>query len=589
MNAFYGPGGRRALGDEVLARIADRVGATPVMGFAEIIDVGDARAGSERIGGFSERHDLREYLLPLSGTRPMLWRSAAVEQVRHPRVCFALSLGFGNGSSLPQLSGQWHLYVNDHFAVSLRVVNHSQLWRAGECALAFAANRLESAPPFSGLTLSSLVVDEAFATFGPALLVVPASWVEAGQPAVIRVEPKGDYPSERWISVEAAPALFEGTDIYRAIDVLAGSPPEVGGLHVHFGDIHTHSGQVVDECANRGCGMGSRVDNYEFARGPGGLDFYALTDHEYQVGPDEVDRYLGLADEYTENGRFVCLPAFEFTNRLYGHRNVYFRGSGGTVVNASRDGKGPHGIPDLTLTPDELWAALEKTRVPFITVPHHPSATSHPLTWEHFCPKYDRLAEVYSVWGSSEYYGDFPRGVSDRYRDLGIRDALDSGLRFGLIASADGHDGHPGDAQSPLVKHHHQFHLCGSGRAAVLAPRLTREDVFDALHARRCYATTGPPIVLDVTLNGELMGSELSRSALGKRRRLRVACQGTNGIDHVRIVRNGRVVERIPGYGEFDLAAEWIDPADADELAHYYARVVQVDRESAWSSPIFVG
>ena len=53
-----------------------------------------------------------------------------------------------------------------------------------------------------------------------------------------------------------------------------------------------------------------------------------------------------------------------------------------------------------------------------------------------------------------------------------------------------------------MVKHHHQFHHLGSGRAVVLAEALTREAVFDALHARRCYATTGAPIVLDFTVNG---------------------------------------------------------------------------------------
>ncbi len=45
-----------------------------------------------------------------------------------------------------------------------------------------------------------------------------------------------------------------------------------------------------------------------------------------------------------------------------------------------------------------------------------------------------------------------------------LRPALARGHRFGFIASADAHDGHPGNAQSPLVKHHHQIHFLGSGR-----------------------------------------------------------------------------------------------------------------------------
>ncbi len=589
MYPFLGPEDRRVLGAEIADLIARRLGATVTLGFDATLDVGDAEVGGERIAGFQETHDLREVLLRLSARRPLTWRSAPVPGTDHPRVCFVLSLGFGNGSPLPQPSGQWGLTVNGRLAVACRVVNHSQLWRGDSCSLAFTAARLESAAPFTGMTLSSLIVDEAFATFGPALLTVPTQWLEAGKPAVLSLVPRPTKPSRRWVALAAPGPVLEGADIASALGLLTEGPPTACGFRVYFGDIHTHSGQVRDECADRGCGIGSREDNYAFARGAGGLDFYALTDHEWQIDPDDPGGYFGLADAHTEDGRFVALPAYEFTNRLWGHRNVYFGESGGRVVSASRDDGPPHGVPEQTRTPGELWAALEADGVPFLTVPHHPSAASHPLTWERFHPVHDRLVEVYSVWGSSEYYGDFPRGVSDRYRYLGVREALARGLRFGLIASADGHDGHPGDAQSPLVKHHHQFHFCGSGRVAVLAETLTRAAVFEALYCRRCYATTGPPIVLDVSLNGAPMGSELPAEETARGRRLRVAVRGTNGIREIRITRNGRVVETIACHGAFEEEREWEDRTDPSEPASYYVRVVQVDRESAWSSPIWVG
>ena len=471
------------------------------------------------------------------------------------------------------------------------MVNHSQVWQSGESSFAFAANRLEAAEPFGSLCLSSLIRDESFATFGPAFLTVPASWVQPGAPAVIRVEPRGEYPSTRWFQLDVVPSIYRGTDIYRVVHLLTARwRPRVREYDVYFGDIHTHSGQVLDRCEDKGCGMGKREDNYRYARGAGGLDFYALTDHEWQVDPDEIDAYLDLAEAFNEEGRFVCLPAFEHTNQLYGHRNVYFRGSGGTVVNANRRWGQPTLDPADSLTPQELWVALERTGVPFMTVPHHSSCTSHPCTLGFFHPVHDRLIEVYSVWGSSEYYGDFPRGVSDRMRVMDVRDALRRGLRFGLIASSDGHDGHPGNVQSPQVKHHHQYHFCGSGRAAVLAHQLTREAVYDALYERRCYATTGVPIVLDVTMNGAVMGEVLPRLPQGQRPELAVHCTGSNGLDHVRVVKNGRVVETIPCHGEFAYGLEWEDRAyDPAQPTSYYVRVVQVDRESAWSSPIWIG
>jgi hypothetical protein len=574
-----------------VGHLEEALGATPVLGFDRMIDAGDARVGSQRIAGFAERHDLREWLLPLSAQWGLVWRTQPVPLQHAGHIAILLSLGFGNGSPLPQPSGQFDIYVNERYALSCRVVNHSQVWRREECALAFAANRCETAAPYAGMTLSSLIVDEAQATFGPALLVVPAAWVLAGAPITVAVKTHCHTQSTRWLQLESTPGLLDSTDLYRAVALLAGPRPKASGYPLFFGDIHTHSGQVLEACDNSGCGLGTRADNYAYARGPGGLDFYALTDHEWQIDPQNPAGYLDLADRYQSDGSFVCLPGYEFTNLLWGHRNVYFGDSGGVVVNTNRTPGGrPTKDPAQCIAPPELWRALAAHKVPFLTVPHHPSAASHPFTWDVFDPRYDRLVEVYSCWGSSAYTGDFPRGVSDRYPSLDIHKALARGLRFGLIASADGHDGHPGNAQGPLVKHHHQFHFCGSGRAVVLAEALTRQAVYEALYQRRCYATTGVPIVLDVSLNGGLMGQELPALPLGSRPRLAVRCQGSNGLEQIRVVKNGRVAYAEPCFGARDADLVWGDAHyQRDEPSSYHVRVVQVDRESAWSSPIWVG
>jgi hypothetical protein len=586
---FIVPGGRRGIRAETQAHLAAQIGAEPAYGFAEMVDSGGAEFSSERMSSFMERADRREWLLRLSNRKPMTWKTLPVPAGEGDKVAFALSIGFGNGSPLPQPSGSWELYVNDHLAVELRVVNHSQLWRRGPCAFAFAANRVESAEPFQGMTLSSLIRNEAFAAFGPALLLVPREWAPSGLGALIRVQSRAEADSSRWFQLDVAPSVLDNSDLQRAADLLAAGPPKAGGFNVYFGDIHTHSGQVMEECENKGCGRGTREENYRFAEGPGGLDFYALTDHEWQVDPHRAADYLALADAHNREGKFVCLPGFEHTSLLYGHRNVYFRDSGGVVINTNRDWGRPTKDPAKCLTPLELWNSLERAGVPFITAPHHPSSASHPATFDFFHPTHDRMVEVYSSWGSSEYYGDFPRGVSDRLRDNWVRDALRRGLRFGLIGSSDGHDGHPGDAQSPLVKHHHLFHFCGSGRAAVLAPALTRHDVFDALQARRCYATTGVPILLDFTLDGAVMGSELARPRQ-RRPQLRIRCRGASALDHIRIVKDSRVAATVPCHGEWAADVEWEDPDYAGaQPSCYYVRVVQRDRESAWSSPVWVG
>ena len=399
----------------------------------------------------------------------------------------------------------------------------------------------------------------------------------------------GRPDSTRWIGLNAVPSLTVHADVMSALEMLKdGWTRKSGDYNLYFGDIHTHSGQVLEATDNRGCGWGSWESNYLFARGPGGLDFFALTDHEWQIGPGCEEAYFGLAGAHEVPGQFVCLPAFEHTSLVYGHRNVYFRDQG-KLVNTNRAlGGYPSLSPDDNLTPAELWSQLDASGLGYFTAPHHPSSTSHPFSWDLFDPNHDRLCEIYSVWGSSDYYGDFPRGVSDRHEGLYIREALARGLRFGIIASSDGHGGTPGDESSPYPKHPHQFHFCGSGRVVVLAKELTRAAVFEALRNRRCYGTTGPPIVLDFRVNGAVMGQELLASAAPPR--MAVRCGGSNGIDQVRLIKNGEVVHTRHCHGEWETAFEWVDEAYCPgDVACYYVRVVQVDRESAWSSPVWVG
>ena len=124
----------------------------------------------------------------------------------------------------------------------------------------------------------------------------------------------------------------------------------------------------------------------------------------------------------------------------------------------------------------------------------------------------------------------------------------------------------------------------------MLVPELTRAAVYDALHARRCYATTGTPIILDCKIGDAVMGAEIPALLSGCVPQIKLTCLGTNGLDHIRIVKNGQIVHTIPCHGQRSIQEEWEDKHyDPESPTSYYARVVQVDRESAWSSPIWIG
>ncbi len=108
--------------------------------------------------------------------------------------------------------------------------------------------------------------------------------------------------------------------------------------------------------------------------------------------------------------------------------------------------------------------------------------TSFPLTRP--VPGYS-LFEVYSADGSSECE-ECPRraGGGPLDEDVGsLRDALDAGHRFTLIAAGDSHDGRPG-------------HSAWGGLTAVEVDELTRDGVAKALRQGRAWATTGERTLL---------------------------------------------------------------------------------------------
>ena len=47
LHPFYGPEGRRAILPEIEGYVAERIGATLVYGFAELIDAGEARCSRD--------------------------------------------------------------------------------------------------------------------------------------------------------------------------------------------------------------------------------------------------------------------------------------------------------------------------------------------------------------------------------------------------------------------------------------------------------------------------------------------------------------------------------------------------------------
>ena len=389
-------------------------------------------------------------------------------------------------------------------------------------------------------------------------------------------------------------------DLLRArgnpMEVFAEPPAE----RTWWGDLHSHTGHSFD-------GVGAGV--FDYARRVSGLDFHAMTDHSSGparegftrgLGPHVWEEYTAATDAHHAPGEFVTLHAYEASFPApWGHHNVYFRGAPGPLLSPSQ------------VTLPELWAAL--TAGEALTIPHHTNKFPQPLAWDEDEPALRRNFEIYSAHGLSEAYDpDHPlafeqSGFTNRSTSartgISAQDAWMRGLRLSTIAASDDHRSQPG-------KPHW-------GLAAVRAPELTREAVFDALHARRTYGTTGQRILLDFRVNDAPMGSEVALAAplpepcagtspeCGERAaataalapRFDVTAHGTDVIESVEILRYSepdggfRVIHDLrPAALDFTWSGR--DAGFRDD-AIYYLRLrqrspVRGRAVMAWSSPVWV-
>jgi len=347
-------------------------------------------------------------------------------------------------------------------------------------------------------------------------------------------------------------------------------------LRLCFGDIHIHSEWSID-------GRKSADYNYIYVRDAMNLDFACLTEHD---PTDQIwEMVKAKARELYQPGRFATMSAYEWTGHLFkaGHKNVYYRDWEGPILRSNftfnRNDRTAH-----TTSAADLWAQLRKHAKPVMTIPHHPASKVFPVPWDQYDPEFQRAVEIYSGWGSSEYLGS-PRVLTNRGNAPGhfVQDGLAAGQRLGFVGGSDSHSGRPGYTGNSRA-------YCDGdyadwqpnrpgGTTGVYVEELSREAIFDAIHKRRCYATTGVRIILDFKADGHWMGEGYSTRHAPH---LQVRVWGTAPLESVTVVKNNQDYYRVAGKGrdlQFELA-KTERPKDTD---YYYMRVIQQDGELAWS------
>lgn len=359
------------------------------------------------------------------------------------------------------------------------------------------------------------------------------------------------------------------------------------GRRILWADLQNHSG-LSD-------GSATPDDLLRYAREVAALDAAAVTDHDHwgmrfmDGEPSIWRRTLDAAELRNEPGRFVALAGYEWTNWVEGHRHVVFfepttEAVAGLLLSA---------IDERYDEPQELWAGLEDVRA--LTFAHHSAGAPIATDWSSAPPAgAEPVTEIVSVHGSSEAADSPGMVVRNALAGNFVRDALDRGYGLGFVGSSDGHDGHPGLA-----------HLASpsGGVAAILSDEVTREGVYEALLARRTYATNGPRIVVRASYAGWPIGADIPAEAAaagavgpiagvpqatlvvraiapGEIERIEVASrQGATGAGAL-------TGEALCAEGERECSLTV--PLPGFQAGGYlYLRVVQEDGGAAWTSPFF--
>ena len=247
-------------------------------------------------------------------------------------------------------------------------------------------------------------------------------------------------------------------------------------LHKYWADFHGQSSETI--------GTNTIEDYFRFGKDVGKLDIIGHQGNDFQVTDEFWEKVNSTAKAFYKPGKFVTFPGYEWSANtpLGGDRNVYFVAEGGRITRSSCDLL-PNGTSTYSdsLTADELFKNLKEQNNPKVFVFAHVGGRYADLRFHD--EEIETAVEVHSAWGTFEWF---------------LREALEHGYRVGIVANSDGHKGDPGAAYPGDSK----FGSMG-GLTCVLAEKLDRESVYDAIKARHFYATSGCRALLDLRVEME--------------------------------------------------------------------------------------
>lgn len=224
--------------------------------------------------------------------------------------------------------------------------------------------------------------------------------------------------------------------------------------------------------------------------------------------------------------------------------------------------------------------------------------------FEDYSAEYEPVVEIYNAWGSSECTKEqgnlkpitsHGKGGIEETEEGSIRKALNDGHRFGFVAG--GYDDR-GVFSEFYSSDQVQY---TPGLTAVVGSSQSRDGLIQSIKDRRCYATTGARMILNIEIAGLPLGcviSTKSKPGLLYNRYIKGFVIGTDTVKKIEIIRNGKVVKTLEPQtdqvefeiNDSDFLEDHLIKSKLDQslFCYYYMRAIQNDGHVAWSSPIWI-